>query len=173
MAFYGTLAEADAYHLERGNAAWPVASAENREAALVRGSDYIDQRYRWQLTSGRWQTMFPGERTLGRDQAREWPRTGAADYSGNPIAADAIPIEVLHGTFEAALRELLSPGSLSPDFIPGGQVIREKVGPVEIGYAEPKLGPNMVPNRPIVPMIDEIMAPLTFRPYSGPAVVVV
>lgn len=35
----------------------------------------------------------------------------------NAIPATEVPIEIIHATYEAALRELASPGSLSPDFV--------------------------------------------------------
>lgn len=172
MAIYGTLAAADAYHLARGNSAWTGVDAV-KTAALERGTDYIDGRYRWEMKSGRWRSMFPGEPTAGRSQDREWPRTGAEDYNGNAIPDDETPIEVEHATYEAALRELVSPGSLSPDFVPTGQVIKEKVGPIEVGYASPQAMPNQLPNRPIVPAIDEIIAPVIIKPAEYPAVRVV
>lgn len=170
---YGTLVDAGTYHADRGNVAWAAGSAPDRTAALVRATDYIDGRYRHRLKSGRWQSMFPGERTAGRGQANEWPRTGATDYDGNEIASDEVPIEVKHATYEAALRELTVPGSLSPDFVPSGQVIREKVDVVEIGYAAPVPTGNSTPNRPVIPMIDEIIAPVVLRPADYPAVRVV
>lgn len=172
MAIYGTLAAANAYHTARGNSGW-TGDDTAKQSALERGTDYIDGRFRWQLASGRWQSMFPGERTAGRSQDREWPRTGAEDYDGNAIPSDQVPIEAEHATYEAALRELVSPGSLSPDFVPTGQVIKEKVGPIEVGYASPQAGPNSIPNRPIIPAIDEIIAPIIFRPADLPAVFVV
>ncbi len=76
-------------------------------------------------------------------------------------------------TLQAALRELAVPGSLSPDFVPSGQVIREKVDVVEIGYAAPVQTGNSTPNRPVIPMIDEIIAPVVIRPADYPAVRVV
>lgn len=166
MSFYGDIAGADSYHLARGNAAWAGIDSL-KEAALMRGSDYVDQRYRWLTTCGRWQSMFTGERTAGRAQDREWPRTGAVDYSGNAIADNEVPVEVKNAVYEAALRELVSPGSLSPDFIPSGQKVRVKVDVIEVGYAAPVAGDNTTPNRPIIPAIDEILAPLTFRPGYG------
>lgn len=167
---YGTLEEANAYHAARLNAGWTGTDAE-KLAALERGSDYIDLRYRVRYCGG-WASMFPGERTLGRGQDREWPRTGAEDYDGNAIPDDEVPIEVEHATYEAALRELVSPGSLSPDFIPGTARTKVKVDVIEVTYAQPKDG-DSPPNRPVIPMIDEIIAPVTFRSSCGPAVFVV
>jgi hypothetical protein len=170
MSFYGTVAEADAYHLARGNTAWTGDNAL-KEAALTRGSDYIDQRYRVRSCGG-WASVFPGERTGGRAQEREWPRTGATDWAGNEIPDTEIPIEVKHATFEAALRELIAPGSLSPDFVPSAARTKVKVDVIEVTYASPQDG-DSPPNRPVIPMIDEIIAPLTFRSSCGPAVFVV
>lgn len=170
---YGDLTEASVYHAERGNAAWGALTAAQQTAALIRGSDYVDQRYREKLKSGRWLSMFSGVKTGGRDQAREWPRTGATDYEGHEIADDVVPVEVERAAYEAALREAVTPGSLSPDFIPGEQVAKEKVGPVEIAYHQPRLRDGIPPNRPVIPAIDEIIAPVLVARYDYPAVRVV
>ncbi|WP_115560020.1 DnaT-like ssDNA-binding protein [Xanthomonas arboricola] len=169
---YGTLEGADAYHLARGNTDWSAGSEQARTAALVRGTDYIDGRYRILMPSGRWQSMFPGVRTDGRGQPNEWPRTGAVDYDGNPIPGDSVPGEVERATYEAALRELARPGSLSPDFVATETVTREKVGPIEVSYADGGVA-GQPANRPVVPAIDEILAPLLRMPMLGPAVYVV
>ncbi len=170
---YGTLAGADSYHLARGNGAWAAGAEEARIGALVRATDYIDGRYRVLLASGRWSSMFPGVRTAGRGQPNEWPRTGAVDYDGDPIQPDEIPDEVERATYEAALRELAAPGSLSPDFVAAEQVTREKVGPIEVSYADGASAGGVLPNRPIIAVIDEILAPLLRTPAVGPAVRVV
>lgn len=172
MAIYGTLVDADAYHLARGNSGWTGAD-EAKQAALQRATDYIDGRYRYKMKSGCWRSMFPGEKTGGRAQDLEWPRTGATDYAGNEIPDDEVPREVEYATYEAALLELESPGSLSPIFIPGGQVTREKVDVVEVQYAAPQATDNTLPNRPIVPGIDEVIAPVVCQPLCGAAVFVV
>ncbi|RZZ90601.1 DnaT-like ssDNA-binding protein [Pseudoxanthomonas winnipegensis] len=169
---YGTLQGADAYHLARGNAAWAAGAEAARTAALVRATDYIDGRYRYQLPSGIWQSMFTGVRTDGRAQPNEFPRTGAVDYDGNALPSDEVPVEVVNATYEAALRELTAPGSLSPDFVSSEQVTREKVGPIEVSYGS-STAAGAPPNRPVIPAIDEILAPLLRRPASLPAVLVV
>jgi len=153
---YGTLTEADAYHAARGRADWAAADVDARTAALVRGSDYIDQRY----TGAGCVSTFPGVRAGGRAQDREWPRIGAVDRAGEAVPSETVPSEVLRAAYEAAYRELLQPGSLSPDYVPAAQVASEKVGPIEIRYAS---GDGAQPNRPVVPVIDEILAPLLFR----------
>lgn len=170
---YGTVEKADEYHEARGRESrWDAVT--DKEAALLRGSEYIDQRYRQKLKSGRWLPMFRGQRTEGREQAREWPRTGAADYAGHEIPDDQVPVEVEHAAYEAALREGENPGSLSPDYVMTEQVRSEKAGPIETNYVPTsnlKLPQGVeTPNRPIIPEIDEIMAPLLVPRYDMPGV---
>ena len=174
MAIYGTLADANAYHLARGNAGWTGADPA-KEAALQRATDYIDGRYRRLTGGGCWVSMFRGKRTAGRDQELEWPRTGATDSEGNEIPDDEVPDEVENATYEAALLELTTPGSLSPVFVGSQQVTKEKVGPIEVQYAETEQqAGQMPPNRPVVPLIDDILAGLICnKPPFGVGVVVV
>jgi len=175
MTIYGTLIGANDYHAARGNAAWAAGEIADREAALQRATDYIDGRYRMQTAGGCWVSMFRGKRADGRAQDLEWPRTGATDSEGNEIPDDQVPVEVERATYEAALLELTTPGSLSPVFVGSQQVTKEKVGPIEVQYAETEVkAGQMPPNRPVVPMIDDILAGLVCdKPPFGVGVVVV
>lgn len=155
MSHYGTLPEADAYHAARGRADWVEGNQDARTAALVRGSDYVDQRY----TAADCPATFPGRRAGGRSQEREWPRDGVVDREGSAVDPAVVPPEVVRASFEAAYREFKAPGSLSPDYVATEQVTREKVGAIETSYAT---GGDQ-PNRPVVPAIDEILAGLLFR----------
>jgi hypothetical protein len=170
--FYGTVAAADAYHAARANTAW-AGDDVAKQAALIRASVYIDGRYRKLLASGVWQSLFPGVKTEGRGQAREWPRTGAFDYEGNSIPADQVPIEVEQATYEAALRELVEPGSLSPDYVASSTVKRQKVGPIEEEFAVSVGVDGASAVRPVISIIDEMIAPLLVARYTLPAVFVV
>lgn len=87
------------------------------ETALVRATAWIDGAFR---------SRFPGARTNGRSQGLEWPRRNATDASGEAIADDEIPAEIVRATAAAALRELTSVGSLSPDVTGGGAIRRER-----------------------------------------------
>lgn len=168
---YGTLDGANAYHVAHGNAAW-TGTDELKTAALVRGSAYVDSLGRQQMQpSGYWRTLWPGTKTGGRAQALDWPRTGASDYEGNAIGPNEVPIEVQHATYEAALRELVAPGSLTPDYVPAAQVKREKAGPWEEEYFEPGAGVN--PNQPVISTILDLLAPLLGARLVPPAIVVV
>lgn len=155
MTHYGTVDAADEYHAARGRADWVDGNADAKLAALVRGSDYVDQRY----TAPGCPATFPGHRAGGRAQERAWPRAGVVDRDGNAVDAATVPPEVVRAAYEAAYREFMAPGSLTPDYVPAEQVTREKVGPIETSYASG----GAQPNRPVVPAIDEILAGLLFR----------
>lgn len=170
--FYGAVAAADAYHAARANAAW-TGDDLAKQAALIRASVYIDGRYRKLLASGVWQSLFPGVKTEGRGQAREWPRTGAEDYEGHAIPSDQVPVEVEQATYEAALRELVEPGSLSPDFVAASTVKRQKVGPIEEEFSVAAGADGAASVRPVISIIDEMIAPVLVARYTLPAVFVV
>lgn len=123
--------------------------------ALRRATRYIDGKYRYR---------FLGIRTNGREQALEWPRMDAVDIEGETIADDEIPFELINAVAEAALRELTSPGSLTPDQVETQQVKREKVGSLEIEYAD---NAGRDTQRPLVPVIDEILAPILISRSSS------
>jgi len=167
--FYGNVAAADAYHAARANVAW-TGDDVAKQAALIRASVYIDGRYRKLLASGVWQSLFPGVKTEGRGQAREWPRTGAEDYEGHAIPSDQVPVEVEQATYEAALRELVEPGSLSPDFVAASTVKRQKVGPIEEEFSVAAGADGAASVRPVISIIDEMIAPVLVARYTLPAV---
>lgn len=159
--YYGSVANADQYHSARGNVAW-TGTNDAKLAALFRASQYIDGMGQCDGMS-----LFPGTKTGGRAQVLAWPRTGATDWSGAAILADEVPIEVEYATYEAALRELTTPGSLSPDYVPGAQVKREKVDVLETEYAVPAAGVN--PVRPVVSVVMDMLAPV-MTPCVNPAI---
>lgn len=156
--YYGTLAGADAYHAARGNTLWTGADTA-KLYALTRASQYVDG-----MGIDKGLPLFPGVRTGGRAQLLAWPRTGATDIEGATIPADTVPVEVEHATYEAALRELTTPGSLNPDYVPGAQVKREKVDVIEAEYVTPATGTN--PVRPVVSVVMELLAPVMLPAYA-------
>jgi hypothetical protein len=116
---YGTLAAADAYHQARANVVWAATGDdEDRQAALLRACVWIDNTYR---------VRFSGKKAGGRSQVREWPRTDAVDAAGDQLADDEVPVEVEEAAYEAALRELVNPGSLAPDFDGKAPIKAERV----------------------------------------------
>ena len=109
---YATLAEANTYHTDHGTTAWTGTDAL-KENALRRAVDWLDFTYR---------TRFSGSRADDRDQNLEWPRDNAYDIADVFIVNTEIPIEIKRAQIEAALRELVAPGSLSPDYTASEQL---------------------------------------------------
>lgn len=143
---YVSVADADAYHAARGTAAW-AGTSDVKGAAIVRATAYIDAAYR---------ARFPGYRARRRLQSLEWPRVGACTYVpddgrsdgfyfGSARSQDAglgydylpsnlIPRELVAATCEAALRELVVPGTLAPDLTRADWLKVFEVGPVHFEY---------------------------------------
>jgi len=169
--YYGTLADADAYMQARGYA-WTGTDAD-KEAALLRASQYIDG-LSGAPVAGRpgCRTIFPGTKAGGRTQLRAWPRTGSVDRDGQPVGPDEVPQEVVYATYEAAYRELASPGSLSPDFTASSLVKREKVASLEVEYAVSESAGNSA-IIPVVSSINSLLYSLLVTRCGGPAFFVV
>lgn len=95
------------------------------KTALIRGTRYVNDTYR---------PRFPGYRVKMRAQGLEWPRIYAYDASYQLVASDAVPIEIVYATCEAAVRELTEAGSLAPDLDRGGQIRELQAGSVRLVY---------------------------------------
>lgn len=146
---YGSIAGADAYHLVRGNILWAGLDSDDKTAALLRASEWLDGNYR---------SSFPGLKTGQRAQVREWPRSSAYDIYGYILPSNAVPVEVENGTYEAALREAATPGSLSVDFV-GSDVIKQASvdGAVSVTFG----GDGSASDAQVVmPSVDAILAPI-------------
>lgn len=115
---YADLAFADGYHAPRGRAGWAAAAAEEREAALIKATDYLDAVY-----------DFRGDRERS-EQALAWPRFCAEDDAGRRMAG--VPDAVRRACAELALRALTE--DLLPDEARGGRVTSETLGPISTTY---------------------------------------
>jgi len=155
---YADIAALDAYHVARGNAAWGAATNGDKETAARRATGWIDAEF-----DGRW----GGYRRNGRSQPLAWPRYNAYDADGFAISDDTIPAEIVSATCEAALRELASPGSLSPDVVAGTIAKRKKVGPLEVEYANPSGATAMTPTLTVV---DGILSRILVNTGGGASV---
>lgn len=134
---YASVADADAYHAARGNAAWTGDDAA-KEAALRKATDYLD-RLRYAGT--------PASAT----QSLAWPRDGVVldEYD---VATNSVPARVVKAACELALRALKS--ELLPDQ-GGADVTRETVGPVSVEYA-----PSPSGGRPRYAAVMDLLRPL-------------
>lgn len=122
---YASLAQALAYHADKGNTAWAASTDALREPALRRATVWMDSTFRLSWT---------GQRVTGRTQALDWPRYGVTDTDGWYVDYATVPNEIVNATCEAALRELAVPGSLSPDFVASEQVETATAGPVSVTF---------------------------------------
>lgn len=158
MAGYGDDAGFTAY----ATAAGYTVPAGTIAAARQRGSTYID---------GAFGSRFSGTPTGGIDQERAWPRTGATAF-GTSLADNLIPTRVINASYEAALLELQSPGSLSAVISGTSLVKRERVeGAVEVEYAVSEKLDLYAAAMPVVTIIEGMLAPLLYQPQ--PAIMVV
>lgn len=149
VVIYGTTGGADTYHTDRGNALWSTLTPTAKAVSLARASEYIDGKYRG---------AFPGYRTSLRGQEREWPRQGAFDREGNSITSTEIPVEVINATYEAALRDATSSGSLITDVTLGKNIVKAAVeGAVSVEYAGASSAMDL---QLTIPAVDRILAPI-------------
>lgn len=127
------------------------------DAALVRGTDWLDATY-----ISRW----PGTRAHGRNQGLQWPRAGATDIEGYAIASTEVPMEVIDACCEAACREFKAAGSLAPDVTPNAIIQSASVeGAVSVTYAT---GKGVAGAGTVSLTIDGILAPLIgIRPSAS------
>lgn len=122
---YVSVANADTYHSNRGNTTWADLLEAEKEQALRRATDYMEQVY-----SERWAGLI-----VLSTQALSWPRyevpqKDVAAFSAAYWPSDAVPQIVANACAEMALRA--SAGDLSPDI--GRLKSRTKVGPLEVEY---------------------------------------
>lgn len=114
------------YHALRGNSAWAAASDADQQYAIIRATQAVDSVYK-----GKWK----GNPTEYGTQELEWPRSGVT-VGSTSIDDDVIPAAIKKAVCEAALRELASPGSMTPDLDRGGEIKRVKADVVEVEYMD-------------------------------------
>lgn len=107
--FYGTAAGFKTYWTARGGDALVLATDDDQiEIGLLIASEWIDAAFRGQ---------FEGLKVGGRNQIREWPRIGVQDIDGYYVG-EALPREVENATYQAAYRQLKTPGIFYRDYTP-------------------------------------------------------
>jgi len=123
---YVTYDYAENYHSLRGNSAWAAGDATEKQYAIIRATQAIDSLYK---------TQWEGTQTEYGTQELEWPRQ---DVWINDVELDddLIPTALKKAVCEAALRELATPNSMTPDLDRGGKIKRVKADVVEVEYAE-------------------------------------
>jgi hypothetical protein len=110
----------------RGNSAWALGTVLNQQYAIIRATQAIDSIYK---------CKWKGTPTEYGTQELEWPRSGVA-VGINVLDNDNIPTALKKAVCEAALRELASANSLTPDLERGGEIKRVKADTVEVEYMD-------------------------------------
>lgn len=123
---YITYDYALSYHALRGNSAWAAASDADRQYAIIRATQAIDSIYK---------SKWKGSPTEYGTQELEWPRQNVI-VNGAELDDDLIPAAIKKAVCEAALRELASANSMTPDLERGGEIKRVKADVVEVEYME-------------------------------------
>lgn len=103
---YCTVAFADTYHSNLGNATWAALTPTVKEQLLRKATQYMTQMYR-----GRWE----GYRSYS-DQVLDWPRRHVMiddDFVSNYIAHDSIPTDIKNACAELAFKS--NSVTLNPD----------------------------------------------------------
>lgn len=123
--FYGTAAGYKEYWAARGNDQSAVLNADV-DVALLIASEFLDGAF-----AGYW----PGLKVGGREQVRDWPRSSVQDRNGNAVPSDSVPREVENAAYEAALRQLTTPGIFFKDYTPGKYTRVSISGALAVDYA--------------------------------------
>ena len=151
MPDYGTVAGFRTYHGDRGRTVDSgTYSDADVDAAKLIASEWIDGAY-W--------SSFPGSKVSGRDQTREWPRTGVVDKDGYAVDDATVPPEIEYATYEATLRELQSAGALSKDYTPSKYRRVAISGSVSVDYENRQVTDIQTQFK----IINEILAPILSR----------
>lgn len=144
---YVTTAFVDAHHSDRGRADWAGLNVGEKQRYAILASDYVDLRFG---------PRFRGYRR-GTTQGLEWPRLDAVDDDGHLL--QGVPNLLQKAVAEYALiaarqgelapnPDLPVPNEALEDGVsttsPTGELIRERVGPIESEYRPPSLG-QMLP----------------------------
>lgn len=151
---YLSVIEADEYHAKRNNTLWAALTQVEKEAALIKGADYLSQVYR-----NRW----AGYRTSAI-QSMDWPRAyvlrdssidneNYIDVLPNAVKVyypqDFIPKEVKYANAELALRSLEEDLNVETERL----TTQEKVGSIAVSYDK------NARDRRIYPMVEGFLRP--------------
>lgn len=127
---YISVADADTYFSDRGNATWAALTTLAKEQALRKATDYLVATY---------ELRWMGARTTST-QALDWPRMNVprpdiqGGYRSFPLYWDynVVPTAITRACAELALRA--SSADLVADV--GAQVKQETVGPISVTYTD-------------------------------------
>lgn len=125
---YVSVAEADTYHLNRGNAVWAPLTGTVKEQLLRKATEYMLGEY-----GSRW-ASFRTTSTQALDWPRAWVPLPDAPY-GYGSSSAYVPNNIVPGEVKracAALALIANDGDLAPSLPP--TTLKETVGPISVEY---------------------------------------
>lgn len=118
---YASVAEADTYWAERGNATWTADTTDNKEIALIKATDYIEQTF-----------VFIGDKATSI-QRLSWPRVNAY-VDRYLLESTNIPERIKEAAIQLAETYRAGAVALEDIVTETSSVQKEKVGPIEVQY---------------------------------------
>jgi hypothetical protein len=115
-------AYADTYFTDRGDTVWSAAAVADKEAAIIKATDYIELRF-----ADRWKGALSADATT-----LSWPRDYVYDRKGAAVT-NAIPEDLKKASAEYALRALSAALLPDPTVEDNGQLVKSTlsiVGPI-------------------------------------------
>lgn len=156
---YASIAEADAYFLDRANTVWAALLTPAKTAALILAADYLRRTYG---------TLWAGYRRTGL-QRMDWPRYAVpmplayVPYANAALPGyypeTSVPEEIKNAQIELAF---LSATSVALDPALGPPVIEETVGPITTKYA------TGARQTTVFPFIENMLLPFLISNKSFP-----
>lgn len=160
MTAYGDLTGLKAHWAALGYDIGSLSDTELDELRMA-ASEFVDGFGFRKTPSGATIILFSGKPTGGRDQVRQWPRTGASDTFGDAYETDETPPAIIRATYEAAYFAAQNANGLNKAFKADQIVQSRKVGPLARSFFEPKSENGMPPTRPKIPAVEAQMALVT------------
>lgn len=117
---YVSVVFADDYFSARGVSEWVELTQEQKEQALIKGTDYVDNIFQWY-----------GKKQFA-EQALRFPRTGLLDYEGTEVTG--IPNCLKQAVCDASL--IANSGELFQTQESNGNVVSEKIGELSFTYSK-------------------------------------
>jgi hypothetical protein len=152
---YISVAEADTYHSNIGNATWATLNTTVKEQLLRKATNYMVQVYR---------QSWAGIR-INDTQSLDFPRYLVPKYDNGAMYSyydeNSVPKEVKDACAEFALRA--NSGALAPDL--DRLTKREKIGTLEVEYDNTR-GVPFVEYRSLDNLLYPLMKPTTFSPST-------
>lgn len=137
-----SVADADTYLADRGRTAWAALTTQQKEAALINATDFLNAAFGW-----------VGYRNTAT-QALAWPRT-----SYSPRIPAGVPVQVKQAVTRVADLAATEGASLF-SAVSGSELVRRaQAGPVSVEFSDQALAVAAT-GRALMPWLNDLLAGL-------------